>query len=112
MKARRARLWLGCWACLIASAGAAQSGFDPYGDSLSSLDTQLADFQRKLKDAGRFVFFERTRGDASYLQYFVPTLEMVAGALSRLPERPELRVLVELVERQIAIGRSRGMLPA
>jgi aminoglycoside/choline kinase family phosphotransferase len=68
--------------------------------------------QRKLKDAGRFVFFERSRGDASYLQYFVPTLEMVREALGRLPGRPELRALDELVARQVEIGRSRGMLPA
>lgn len=68
--------------------------------------------QRKLKDAGRFVFFERTRGDASYLRYFVPTLELVRGALSRLPDRPELGGLSRLVKRQIEIGRSRGMLPS
>ena len=68
--------------------------------------------QRKLKDAGRFVFFERTRGDASYLRFFVPSLERVLGALSRLPERPELRSLSAIVTRQIEIGRSRGMLPA
>jgi aminoglycoside/choline kinase family phosphotransferase len=75
-------------------------------------ELDLITVQRKLKDAGRFVFFERTRGDASYLQFFVPSLELVAGALSRLPERPELGYLAGLVERQIAIGRSRGMLPA
>jgi aminoglycoside/choline kinase family phosphotransferase len=68
--------------------------------------------QRKLKDAGRFVFFERTRGDASYLQFFVPTLELVRAALSRLPARPELSGLIELVTRQVEIGRERGMLPA
>jgi hypothetical protein len=68
--------------------------------------------QRKLKDAGRFVFFERTRADASYLQFFVPTLEMVRGALSRLPPRPELSGLNDLVTRQVEIGRERGMLPA
>ncbi len=67
--------------------------------------------QRKLKDAGRFVFFERTRGDASYLPFFVPSLELVQGALGRLPERPELRGLSAIVARQIEIGRSRGMLP-
>lgn len=67
--------------------------------------------QRKLKDAGRFVFFQRTRGDASYLPFFVPTLELVLGALSRLPERPELRELSAIVTRQVEIGRSRGMLP-
>jgi hypothetical protein len=68
--------------------------------------------QRKLKDAGRFVFFERTRGDASYLQFFVPTLELVRGALSRLPAQAELCGLSELVTRQVEIGRDRGMLPA
>ena len=67
--------------------------------------------QRKLKDAGRFVFFERTRGDGSYLQFFVPTLKLVAAALSRLPARPELSGLLAIVERQIEIGRGRGMLP-
>jgi aminoglycoside/choline kinase family phosphotransferase len=67
--------------------------------------------QRKLKDAGRFVFFERTRGDDSYLKFFVPTLKLVAAALGRLPPRPELSGLLAIVERQIEIGRSRGMLP-
>jgi aminoglycoside/choline kinase family phosphotransferase len=76
------------------------------------LELDLITVQRKLKDAGRFVFFERTRGDASYLQFFVPTLELVAGALSRLPASAELGFLAGLVQRQIAIGRSRGMLPA
>jgi N-acetylmuramate 1-kinase len=68
--------------------------------------------QRKLKDAGRFVFFERTRDDASYLQFFVPTLAMVQGALSRLPQRGELSGLSAIVSRQIEIARSRGMLRA
>lgn len=66
--------------------------------------------QRKLKDAGRFVFFERTRGDPSYLQFFVPTLELVLTALSRLPARAELAELAAIVTRQVEIGRSRGML--
>ena len=75
-------------------------------------EADLITVQRKLKDAGRFVFFERTRGDASYLQFFVPTLELVQAALLRLPARPELRGLYQIVTQQIEIGRSRGMLPA
>lgn len=74
-------------------------------------ETEIITVQRKLKDAGRFVFFERTRGDASYLRFFVPTLEMVRGALSRLAAWSELQGLSEIVSRQIEIGRSRGMLP-
>lgn len=68
--------------------------------------------QRKLKDAGRFVFFERTRGDESYLRFFVPTLQLVLAALSRLPHSRELQSLSALVTRQVEIGRSRGMLPS
>jgi N-acetylmuramate 1-kinase len=67
--------------------------------------------QRKLKDAGRFVFFERTRGDASYLQFFVPTLQLALAALSRLPERPELSGLSAIVKRQLEIASGQGMLP-
>ena len=73
-------------------------------------ELDLITVQRKLKDAGRFVFFERTRGDPSYLRYFVPTLELVLGALGRLPALPELLALRAIVERQVEIGRSRGML--
>jgi aminoglycoside/choline kinase family phosphotransferase len=75
-------------------------------------ELDLITVQRKLKDAGRFVFFERTRGDPSYLRFFVPTLELVLGALSRLAPRPELSDLGAIVTRQIEIGRSRGMLEA
>jgi aminoglycoside/choline kinase family phosphotransferase len=73
-------------------------------------ELDLITVQRKLKDAGRFVFFERTRGDPSYLRYFVPTLQLVLGALERLPALPELSALRAIVERQVEIGRSRGML--
>lgn len=91
---------------------AVASGLSGGERSALGLEVDVITVQRKLKDAGRFVFFERTRGDASYLRYFVPTLEMVRGALSRLAGRAELRGLSEIVTRQIEIGRSRGMLPA
>jgi hypothetical protein len=42
--------------------------------------------QRKLKDAGRFVFFDRTKGDASYLPYVDPTLAIVRTSLRHLPD--------------------------
>lgn len=77
---------------------------------LVAFELDVITVQRKLKDAGRFVFFERTRGDASYLRYFVPSLELVLGALSRLAPRPELAGLADIVERQIAIARKLGMM--
>lgn len=91
---------------------AAARGISPDDARALRFELDVITVQRKLKDAGRFVFFERTRGDASYLPFFVPTLELVLGALSRLPDRPELRDLSAIVRRQVEIGRSRGMLPS
>jgi len=85
-------------------------GLDDEQRARLRVELDLITVQRKLKDAGRFVFFERTRGDASYLRYFVPTLELVLGALQRLPALPVLSALQAIVERQVEIGRGRGML--
>jgi N-acetylmuramate 1-kinase len=85
-------------------------GLDASDAAALRFELDIITVQRKLKDAGRFVFFERTRGDASYLQFFVPSLELVKGALTRLPDHPELRGLLAIVARQIEIGQSRGML--
>ena len=41
--------------------------------------------QRKLKDAGRFVYIERVKGNASYLPYIAPSLQYVRDALEKLP---------------------------
>jgi aminoglycoside/choline kinase family phosphotransferase len=89
---------------------AAEAGLSVEQRRALGFELDVITVQRKLKDAGRFVFFERTRGDASYLRYFVPTLQLVLGALSRLPPRPELEALAGLVARQVEIGRGRGML--
>jgi aminoglycoside/choline kinase family phosphotransferase len=53
--------------------------------------------QRKLKDAGRFVFIERRRGDPSFLPYVDGTLDMVLAALEELEDIAELRALEPLV---------------
>jgi hypothetical protein len=57
----------------------------------------LITLQRKLKDAGRFVFIERKRGDASFLPFVVPTLAIVEDALARLAGVPELAGLGAIV---------------
>jgi aminoglycoside/choline kinase family phosphotransferase len=53
--------------------------------------------QRKLKDAGRFVFIERKRGDPSFLPFVDGTLDMVLFALAELADVEELHALVPLV---------------
>jgi aminoglycoside/choline kinase family phosphotransferase len=47
--------------------------------------------QRKLKDAGRFVYIDRVKGDSRYLQWIEPTLNYVKTALDRRPELEALR---------------------
>ena len=62
----------------------------------------LVTAQRKLKDAGRFVYFERRTGDASYLCFVQPSVLKVRKALARLDEAPELRELAALLDDKFA----------
>ncbi len=58
----------------------------------------LLTVQRKLKDAGRFVFIEKKRGDPSFLPFIRPTLAIVLDALARLHAVPELQALEPVVK--------------
>jgi N-acetylmuramate 1-kinase len=57
--------------------------------------------QRKLKDAGRFVFIEHKKGDASYLPFVEPTLEKVRASLAHLRKDPILSELSGILERAL-----------
>lgn len=58
---------------------------------------QLQAVQRKLKDAGRFVFIQRVKGNDSFLHYIEPSLVHVRRALAALPELADLaEVLADL----------------
>ena len=57
----------------------------------------LLTVQRKLKDAGRFIFIERRRQDPSFLPFVAPTLDIVKSALERLSDEPALRDLAAIV---------------
>jgi aminoglycoside/choline kinase family phosphotransferase len=74
-------------------------GIDAADRARLGREFDLITVQRKLKDAGRFVFFERMRGDASYLRFVEPTLAIVRDALSRLTEVAELRALNGLLAK-------------
>jgi aminoglycoside/choline kinase family phosphotransferase len=68
------------------------------------LELDLVTVQRKLKDAGRFVFLDRVKKNPSFLGFVEPTLEKVRGALDRLAERPgegDLRELRALLGRAL-----------
>ena len=55
--------------------------------------------QRKLKDAGRFVFIERKNGNPSFLKFVEPTIEKARASLARLAEDEHLRELSELLDQ-------------
>lgn len=49
----------------------------------------LVTVQRKLKDAGRFVYIDKVKGNPNYLKNIPTSLEYVKSALSNLPEEQE-----------------------
>jgi aminoglycoside/choline kinase family phosphotransferase len=58
--------------------------------------------QRKLKDAGRFVFIHQKKGNDSFLRFVSPTIRKVGEALSRLAARDDdMKALQSLLNRAL-----------
>jgi aminoglycoside/choline kinase family phosphotransferase len=55
--------------------------------------------QRKLKDAGRFIFIDRTHKNASFLPFVEPTIAKARAALGRLSDDADMRALGDLLSR-------------
>jgi len=61
--------------------------------------------QRKLKDAGRFVFIDRKKGNDSFLRFVEPTITKVESALVRLSAHdPDMEALRDLLRRCLQSG--------
>lgn len=58
----------------------------------------LQTLQRKLKDAGRFVFIDRVKGNPNFLPYYTPSIGYVKNALSLLPQAKGLEALLTKLE--------------
>ncbi len=56
----------------------------------------LATIQRKLKDAGRFVYIEKVKGNNSYLQFIPTSIGYAKQALSKFSE---YQPLIELIDK-------------
>jgi aminoglycoside/choline kinase family phosphotransferase len=85
-----------------------EARLDDYAEELAfdaKARTQLGqefDFvtvQRKLKDAGRFVFIDRVKGNPAFLQFVEPTIRKARGALQRLEADPEMARLARVLDR-------------
>ena len=57
-------------------------------------DFHLLTVQRKLKDAGRFVFIDRVKGNPSFLPSIPASLRYVKEALLRRPELADLHAIL------------------
>ncbi len=57
-------------------------------------DFHLLTVQRKLKDAGRFVFIDRVKGNPWFLPNVKPSLGYVKAALERRPELADLHAIL------------------
>ena len=55
--------------------------------------------QRKLKDAGRFVFIDRVKQNPSFLKFVEPTIAKVRASLARLSDDQDMRALSGLLAR-------------
>jgi len=61
----------------------------------------LVTVQRKLKDAGRFVFIDETKNNPSFLPFVEPTIEKARGALARLHDDEDMRLLSAILDRAL-----------
>lgn len=85
-----------------------EARLDEYADHLGLDDSERVrvgeefdtiTVQRKLKDAGRFIFIDRVNKNPDFLRFFEPTLEKARSALDRLTHHTELAQLRALLMR-------------
>ncbi len=55
--------------------------------------------QRKLKDAGRFVFIEHKNGNPSFVKFVGPTIEKARASLARLSDDRQLSAFTRLLDQ-------------
>jgi aminoglycoside/choline kinase family phosphotransferase len=61
----------------------------------------LVTVQRKLKDAGRFVFIDRVKQNSSFLRFVEPTIAKVRASLARLEDDDDMRELAAILARTL-----------
>lgn len=74
-----------------------ESGLDDAAEAALGRQFDMVMVQRKLKDAGRFVFIERKNGNPDFLKFVEPTIDKARASLARLSDDSELRGLSDLL---------------
>jgi aminoglycoside/choline kinase family phosphotransferase len=72
---------------------------DEAAETELGLQFEMVTVQRKLQDAGRFVFIERKNGNQSFLKFIDPTIAKARASLARLAHDPKLQGLTQLLDR-------------
>jgi hypothetical protein len=83
---------------------AAELGLDAAERAALGQEFDLVTVQRKLKDAGRFVFIDRVKENPSFLRFVEPTIQKVRSSLDRLNslgEDEDMRALAALLDRAL-----------
>ena len=81
------------WLARFAAAGGPRLAYEPFRAVFDLLTVQ-----RKLKDAGRFVFIDRVKGNPGFLPTIPASLRYVRDAFAR---RPDLAPLQRLLARHV-----------
>jgi N-acetylmuramate 1-kinase len=79
------------------------AGLGATGRAAIGREFDWATVQRKLKDAGRFNYIDRVKGNPSFLKFVEPTIAKARASLARLGEDPDMRALSELLGRVLAV---------
>ncbi|HEX3772308.1 MAG TPA: phosphotransferase [Polyangiaceae bacterium] len=83
---------------------ARESGLDAAGRAELGRDFDRVTVQRKLKDAGRFVFIDRVKKNPSFLKYVEPTIAKARKSLARLEDEKDMSALSQLLARVLDAG--------
>lgn len=76
-------------------------GLDAAGRAEVERELHRVTVQRKLKDAGRFVFIDRTKSNPSFLPFVEPTIAKIRRALARLHDDADMRALAAVLDRTL-----------
>jgi len=74
-------------------------GLSPEDRALLGREFRLVTVQRKLKDAGRFIFIERTHNNPTFLPFVAGSIQKAQAALDELGDDPILAELAALLDR-------------
>ncbi|HEY2667865.1 MAG TPA: phosphotransferase [Actinomycetota bacterium] len=71
----------------------------------------LLTIQRKLKDAGRFIYIDRVKSNPSFLRFVPVALGYVREAFGRLPAMADLQAVLSRYVPELGPGESQGTWP-